>query len=208
LLIAQPNERSTTLSLASGASGIGSATVRLTVSVDGGGSSESQDFIVRTVADTSGAWLSRLRLPMNLEDWFTPPKEIWSGPAVGTLTASLEGGTLILAYAESADPSHPTGSWALKLSSGDGQTLQPDRYEKVYSPTWLLRPPGTPGFELDSGPFRYSAVDGEFVIHELQMDGTGRVTRLALDFTAPQGSTGPVAASGAIRINSTHVLPP
>lgn len=208
LLIARPNERSTLLSLASGASGIGSATVRLTVSVDGAGNSESQDFIVRTVADTNDAWLSRLRLPMNLEDWFARPRELWSGPAVGTLMASLQGGTLSLAYGESADPMHPTGSWSLKLSSADGQALQPGRYDKVYSPTWPLRPPGTPGLELDSGLFRYGAVDGEFVIHELEVDGAGRVTRLALDFAAPQGSIGPVAASGTIRINSTHALPP
>jgi len=76
LTINRPDERSTLIGLAPGASGVGSATVRLTVSVDGPNNSESADFVLRTVADTSGAWLSRLRVPRNLGDWLSPPKEL------------------------------------------------------------------------------------------------------------------------------------
>ena len=206
LTIEKPNERSTLIGLAPGASGVGSATVRLTVSVDGAGNAESADFVLRTVADTSGAWLSRLRVPMDM-DWFKPPKELWSGPAVGTLTASQQGARLSLAYAEAADPTHPNGNWSLELSSADGQALRPGTYANAYSSGWYERPAGVPTQDLMSGPFRHSSVQGEFVIHELEVDGAGRITRLALDFTAPEGS-GPVSASGAIRLNSARALPP
>ena len=207
LTIDNPNERSTVIGLARGGSGVGSATVRLTVSVDGAGSSESADFVLRTVADTSGDWLSRLRVPMDLADWFSPPKELWSGPAVGTLTASQLGARLSLTYAETADPTHPNGNWSLELSSADGQALRPGIYANAYSSGWYERPPGVPTLDLVSGQIRPSSVQGEFVIHELDVDGAGRDTRLALDVTAPQGS-GPVTARGAVRINSTRALPP
>lgn len=207
LMIDKPDERSTLIGLAPGASGVGSATVRLTVSMPGDGNSESAEFVLRTVADTGGAWLSRLRVPMNLEDWFTPPKELWSGPAVGTLTASQQGARLSLAYAETADPTHPNGNWSLELSSADGQPLRPGIYANAYSSGWYERPAGVPTLDLVSGQIRPSSVQGSFVIHELEVDSAGRITRLALDFTAPQGS-GPVSSSGAIRINSTWALPP
>ena len=207
LTIDKPNERSTLIGLAPGASGVGSATVRLTVSVDGADNSESADFVLRTVADTSGTWLSRLRVPMDLADRFNPPKELWSGPAVGTLTASQQGARLSLAYAEAADPTHPNGNWSLELSSADGQALQPGSCANAYSSGWYARPAGVPTLDLVSGQIRPSSVMGAFVIHALEVDGTGRITRLALDFTAPQGS-GPASASGAIRINSARALPP
>lgn len=207
LTIDRPNERSTSIGLVSGASGVGSATVRLTVSVDGAGNSESADFVLRTVADTSGSWLSRLRVPMDLEDWFNPPKELWSGSAVGTLTAIQQGARLTLAYAEAADPAHPNGNWSLELSSADGQALRPGSYANAYNSGWYERPVGVPTLDLVSGQIRPSSVKGEFVIHELEVDGAGRITRLALDFTAPQGG-GPVSSSGAIRINSERALPP
>jgi hypothetical protein len=207
LTIDTPNERSTLIGLAPGGSGVGSATVRLTVSMDGAGNSESEDFVLRTVADTSGLWLGRLRVPMDLSNWFNPPKEFWSGPAVGNLTASQQGAGLSLAYTETADPTHPNGSWRLALSSADGQALRPGTYANAYSSDWYQRPAGVPTLDLVSGQIQPSSVKGEFVIYELEVDGTGRITRLALDFTAPQGS-GPVTSSGAIRINSTWALPP
>ncbi len=206
LTIDKPTERSTTIGLAPGANGVGSATVRLTVSVDGAGNSESADFVLRTIADTSGAWLSRLRVPMDFADGFNPPKELWSGPAVGTLTASQQGARLRLAYAEAADPTHPNGNWSLELSSADGQALRPGTYANAYSSGSYERPAGVPTLDLVSGQIRPSFVLGEFVIHELEVDGAGRITRLALDFTAPQGS-GPLRSSGAIRINSARALP-
>jgi len=51
-----------------------------------------------------------------------------------------------------------------------------------------------------------ASVQGTFILHELVVDGAGRVTKLALDFTAPQGS-GPVKASGSVRIDSLVPLP-
>lgn len=206
LVIQSPNQRSTLIGLGAGVIGVGAATVRLTVSVDGAGNSESADFVLRTVADTSGSWVSRLRVPMNLEDWFTPPKELWSGPAVGALTAVQRGDRLSLSYVEAADPTHPNGNWSLELGSADGQPLRPGTYANAYSTGWYERPAGVPTLDLKAGQIWPSSVNGEFVIHELEADGAGRVTRLALDFTAPQGS-GPVTASGAIRINSARALP-
>ena len=50
-------------------------------------------------------------------------------------------------------------------------------------------------------------MQGQFIIHERVAGDTGRITKLALDFTSPQGS-GPVQASGALRINSTVPVPP
>ena len=207
LTIEKPNERSTRIGLAAGASGVGSATVRLTVSVNGTGNSESADFVLRTVADTGGIWVSRLRVPMNFEDWFSPPKEFWSGPAVGMLTANQQGSRLSLAYAEVADSTNPNAGWSLDLSSVDGQALRPGIYANAYSSGWYARPAGVPTLDLVSGRIRPSSVQGEFVIHELEVDSAGRITRLALDFTAPQGS-GPLSTGGAIRINSARALPP
>ncbi|MFN0186630.1 MAG: hypothetical protein ACKVQR_22695 [Aquabacterium sp.] len=206
LTIDRPNERSTFIGLAPGASGVGSAKVRLTVSLDGAGNSESADFVLRTVADTSGAWVSRLRVPIDLTDWFSLPKELWSGPAVGTLLASQQGDRLSLTYAEAADPAHPNGNWSLVLISADGQALRPGIYANAYSSSWFQRPAVVPTLDLVSGQMQLSSVQGEFVIYELEVDGEGRITKLALDFTAPQGS-GPVTASGAVRINSARALP-
>lgn len=62
-----------------------------------------------------------------------------------------------------------------------------------------------PTLDIVSGQVRPSSVRGEFVIHEMVVDSAGRLTQLALDFTAPQG-TGPTAA-GAVRINSRVPLP-
>lgn len=205
--IVKANERSTLIALAPGASGVGSATVRLTVSVDGAGNSESADFVLRTVADTSGAWVSRLRVPLDLSNGLSPPKELWSGPAVGTLTASQQGARLSLTYAEAADPMNPNGNWSLDLISADGQALGPGIYANAYSSGWYQRPGGVPTLDFVSGLIRPSSVQGEFVIHDLAVDGTGQISKLALDFTAPQGN-GSVTTSGTIRINSARSLPP
>ena len=63
-----------------------------------------------------------------------------------------------------------------------------------------------PTLDLVSGQIRPSSVQGAFVIHELELDNAGRITKLAVDFTAPQGSV-PVTASGSVRINSARALP-
>jgi hypothetical protein len=84
--------------------------------------------------------------------------------------------------------------------------LRPGIYANAYSSGWYQRPAGVPTLDVVSGPVRPSSVQGEFVIHELAVDGAGNITKLALDFTAPQGS-GPVTASGAVRINSARALP-
>ena len=205
LTISQPEERSASITLGAGARGIGSSTVRLTVRLDGTDQAESADFVLRTVADTSDAWFSRLRVPLNLADWFTPPKEFWSGPAVGVLSASQQADRLSLTYVEAADPEHPNGNWSIELRSADGQALRPGTYADAYSSGWHQRPPGVPTLDIVSGQVRPSSVRGEFVIHEMVVDSAGRLTQLALDFTAPQG-TGPTAA-GAVRINSRVPLP-
>lgn len=206
LTISQPEGRVTVIALGAGARGIGSATVRLSVQLDGVDQTESADFELRTVADTSDPWISRLRVPLNQEDWFTPPKELWSGPAVGSLNASQQADRLILTYVEVADPTHPNGNWNIELRSADGQALQPGTYANAYSSTWFQRPPGVPTLDFISGRLLPASVQGNFVIHELMVDGAGRITKLALDFTAPQGS-GPVTASGSVRIDSLVPLP-
>lgn len=207
LTISQPDGRVTAITLGAGARGIGSSTVRLTVQLDGVDQTESADYVLRTVADTSDAWSSRLRVPLNLQDWFTPPKELWSGPAVGTLTATRQADRLTLNYVEAANPADPNGSWTIELRSADGQALQPGTYANAYSTGWFQRPPGVPTLDVVSGLVRPASVQGSFVIHELVVDGTGRITRLALDFTAPQGS-GPVTTTGSVRIDSVVPLPP
>lgn len=209
LAIAQPTARSTLVSLPAGARGVGTATLRLTVSLDGAGNSESRDYVLRTVGDIGAeAWATRLRVPSNLESWFTPVRELWTGPAVGALVASVQGDRLNLAYNETADPAHTDAPWSLELRSADGQPLQVGRYANAYSSTWFMRPAGVPTLDLVSGMYRPSSVQGEFVIHELETDAGGRITRLALDFVAPQSNTGPVTSSGSVRINSARALPP
>jgi hypothetical protein len=206
LTISQPGERVAVIALGAEARGIGSSTVRLTVRMDGTDQAESADFVLRTVADASDPWISRLRVPMNLEDWFTQPKEFWSGPAVGALNASQQADRLNLTYVEAADSANPNGNWSLELRSADGQALKAGIYANVYSSGWYQRPPGVPTLDFVSGPMHPSCVQGQFIIHELVADDAGRIIKLALDFTSPQGS-GPVLASGAIRINSTVSLP-
>jgi len=213
VVIAQPDARATTLTLAPGARGIGTATVRLTVGLDGSAQTESADFVLRTVADTSDRWYSRLRIPLDLSNWLAEPAEYWSGPAVGALTASLIGDRIVLDYVEAANPQHPNGNWRIELRSADGQALRPGRYANAYGRDWFLRPPDVPTLDMssgsiDSGGVRVTAVNGEFVIHDLQVDGAGRITRLALDLVAPQGETGPVVARASVRIDSGHTLPP
>ena len=58
-----------------------------------------------------------------------------------------------------------------------------------------------------SGEFMMDSVQGEFVIHELEADASGNVTRLALDFLAPSGPF-ESPGSGAVRIDSAWALPP
>lgn len=207
--ISQPDARVTVLSLGAEARGIASATLRLTVSMDGVDQSESADFVLRTVADTSDAWFSRLRMPVDPGGWSAPQKEYWSGPAVGRLAASLHADRISLAYVEAADPAHPNGDWRIELQSSDGRPLQPGRYANAYSSTWYQRPAnGVPGLDVSSGAHVLSSVQGEFVIHELLVDANGTIRRLALDFVAPQGDIGTVSASGAVRIGSGWALTP
>jgi hypothetical protein len=206
LTISQPEARVAVIALGAGARGIGSSTVRLSAQLDGADQTESADFVLRTVADTSDPWFSRLRVPLNLEDAFTPPKELWSGPAVGSLSASQQADRLILTYVEAADPAHPNGNWSIELRSADGQALRPGTYANAYSSAWYQRPPGVPTLDFVSGQVRPSSVQGNFIIHELIVDGAGRITKLALDFTAPQDS-GPVTAGGSVRIDSLVPLP-
>jgi hypothetical protein len=206
LMISQPGERVAVIALGAGARGIGSSTVRLSVQLDGTDQIESADFVLRTVADTSDPWFSRLRVPLNLEDWFTPPKELWSGSAVGSLSAIQQADRLTLTYVEAADPAHPNGNWSIELRSADGQALRPGTYANAFSSGWFQRPPGVPTLDFMSGTVRPSSVQGDFIIHELAVDGAGRITKLALDFTAPQGN-GPVTANGSVRIESLVPLP-
>lgn len=207
LTISQPGERVAVIALGAGARGIGSSTVRLSVQLDGTDQTESADFVLRTLADTSDPWNSRLRVPLNLEDAFTPPKELWSGPAVGSLSASQQADRLTLTYMEAADAAHPNGNWSIELRSPDGQALRSGTYANAYSSAWYQRPPGVPTLDFVSGQVRPSSVQGNFIIHELVVDGAGRITKLALDFTAPQGN-GQVMASGSVRIDSLVPLPP
>ena len=110
---------------------------------------------------------------------------------------------------ERADPAHPNGDWRIELRSADSQPLQPGRYANAYSSTWFQRPAnGAPDLDIFSGSYVLSSVQGEFVIHELQVDGDGNISRLALDFVAPQSNTGPVTSSGSVRIGSGWALPP
>ena len=209
LTISQPGERVTAIALGAAARGIGSSTVRLTVSMDGTSQMESAEFVLRTVADTSDPWFSRLRVPVDLGNRFELPKEFWSGPSVGALTANVRADRISLVYVERADPAHPNGDWRIELRSADGQPLQPGRYANAYSSTWFQRPAnGAPGLDVFSGSYVLSSVQGEFVIHELQVDGDGNISRLALDFMAPQSNTGPVTSSGSVRIGSGWALPP
>ncbi len=213
VVIAQPEARATTLTLAPEAVGIGSATVRLTVGLDGVDQTESADFVIRTVADTSGAWFSRLRIPRDLSNRLAEPEETWSGPAVGSLTAHLMGDRIVLDHVEAADPQHPNGNWRIELRSADGQALRPGRYANAYASDGFMRPPNVPTLDLSSGSIagggvRMSATNGEFVIHALQVDDAGRITRLALDLVAPQNEAGLVVARASVRIDSGHALPP
>ena len=85
----KPNERGTLIGLEPGASDNGAATVRLTVAWTAPTAKALTSSFARL--PTPRSWVSRLRVPMDLSESISPPKELWSGPGVGTLTAGRQG---------------------------------------------------------------------------------------------------------------------
>jgi len=126
ITISQAGGRVAVIALGAGARGIGSSTVRLSVQLDGTDQTESADFVLRTVADTSDPWFSRLRAPMGLQDAFTPPEELWSGPAVGSLSASQEADRLTLSYVEAPIRRIPTATGASNCAAPMARRCDPE----------------------------------------------------------------------------------
>lgn len=202
VVIAAPTAIETDITLGAGASGIGSATLRLTMAL-ADGASESADIVIRTVSDTRQAWASLLHVRPT--GFSVPEQFIWGGPAVGQLSITGGGDRLTLGYVDTAGPAGQYPDWSLNLRSGDGSVLKPGKYTDAWSAGVPGRPAGAHLLEFDMRRIGFMPWGSEFTILELESDTSGTVTKLALDFVVRGvGDWTPIA--GSVRWNSSLPL--
>ncbi len=198
VLIEQDTTPEVLVRLAGPGAGLGLAQLRLSLTLPDG-TSESTDYTLRTLHDTSGPWISVLRLP---SQGFTRPERIeWGGPAVGSLVASEAGGGLQVAYTDTAGPAGNFADWTLAVGSADGQPLAPGRYVDAWGQTSPARPPGVPLLDFTVAGSSLVPNGSEFEILEIERDAGGQITRLALDYVV-RGSGDYTPITGSVRLNS------
>lgn len=186
--------------LAGPGAGVGLAVLRLSLTLPDG-SSESTDYTLRTLHDTSGPWISVLRVPSL---GFTLPERIeWGGPAVGDLAVSEVGGRLQIAYTDTADPQQVFADWSLTLGSADGRALAPGRYLDAWGLAMPGRPPGAPALDFSLFEVGFLPGSSEFEIFEIERDAAGQVTRLAVDYVV-RGVGDYTPITGSVRVNSSR----
>lgn len=205
LSFASPNERQTGVSLIGSGTGVTAATVELALTLPDG-SRETGSQSLRLVFDSSGPWISRIQMPADSAASRTA-RDLWGGPAVGTLEASVADGTLRIRYVDLLGPVEFFPGWTLVLADGQGRPPSPGRYTGAWGAEVAAPPTGAPrlDLQLETGPLW--PADSEFELHEIETDAEGRVTRLALDFIV-RGSTHAAGFPGWVRLNSSWPLPP
>lgn len=202
VVIATPHAAATDVTLGAGASGIGSATLRLTMAL-ADGASESADIVIRTVGDISQPWASFLRVPGIPSG--SREQLMWGGPAVGQLRVTGSGDRLTLSYTDQAGPAMHYPDWSLQLRTGDGAALKPGSYTNAWSVGAVGRPAGAHVLEFDMRSYGFMPRGSDFTILELETDGAGGVTRLALDFVV-RGIGDFTPTTGSVRFNSARPL--
>ena len=112
----------------------------------------------------------------------------------GTLTATVQASqVLTLDFAN--------GLTSLRMEF-DGTTQQPIGVGEFEGATrYPFNSPSNPGLDVSADSRGCNAISGEFVIRELESDGAGNVTKLALDFEQYCDSYS-YALFGVVRINS------
>jgi hypothetical protein len=119
-------------------------------------------------------------------------------PGDGTFTALLAAGRL-----EVSTPA--ADGWSLEFGPRLGQPLQVGTYPNARENGSIRHP------WVRAHPFQASTiydVTAQFEILELAADAEGRITRLAINFEQRTTIEGSGMLAGAIRINSTVLLPP
>jgi len=205
LNIETPTAAETNVTLGAGASGIGTATLRLTMAL-ADGTSESTDLVMRTVVhDTAQPWTSLVHVR---DLGFTQPEHfLWGGPAVGQLQMTGGGDRLTINYSDKAGPAYQYPDWSLQLRSADGSPLKSGKYTNAWSAAAAGRPAGTPLLEFDMRSIGFMPWDSDFTILEMETDGTGAINRLALDFIV-RGVGDYTPITGSVRWNSALPLTP
>lgn len=199
-----PDAVQTDVSLGAGASGIGTATLRLTMTL-ADGTSESEDILIRTVRDTAGPWASVVHVPdMGLT---RPEQRHWGGPAVGQLVIAGNGDRLAIRYSDTAGPAGQYANWSVQLRSGDGTALRPGTYTDAWSASAVGLPAGANQLEFTLRDIGFSPRGSDFTILEIEADGSGAITRLALDFVV-RGVGDFTPTTGSVRWNSALPLAP
>jgi hypothetical protein len=199
LLLSQPESAQTELRLAPGATGLGWATLRLTLThVDG--QTASTDVRVKTVASlpTVGWWMRAQDLGGRID---------WAGADTGERLGgqlSADGRTLGLSYQESSAPIY---GWSFNLQATAGQTLQVGRYDNARDFNDSLVLSGTvPGLSATLGSNICMPSVGRFEIFELVRDAQGQLSQLAVDAEVYCGSS-TVPWRFSARLNSAVPLP-
>lgn len=199
VVIATPTAAETDITLGAGATGIGSAILRLTMAL-ADGTSASADIVIRTVHDTTAqAWASVVHIPETSVN--EPERFLWGSPAVGQLQIVGSGDRLTINYSDRVGPMYVYPDWSLQLGSSDGTALRPGKYTNAWSPAAPGRPEGVNLLAFDMGSNGFLPWGSDFTILELEVDGAGAVTRLAVDFVV-RGVGGYTPMTGSVRWNS------
>lgn len=169
------------------------------------GTSESADIVVRTVHDTAESWSSVVHvgaLNFNVNEQF-----IWGGPQVGQLLIDGGGDRLTINYADKAGPASHYPDWSLQLRTGDGSALRPGKYSNAWSAKAVGRPDGVNLLEFDMRQTGFLPWGSDFTVLELETDGSGAITKLALDYVV-RGVGDYTPITGSVRWNSLLPLAP
>ncbi len=204
LFIDQVTQRETAVTLAGSGSGIGSATVRLTLSL-ADGTNESTDYAIRTVHDLTGQWTSSVRVPELA--FVIPERLVLGGPAVGSLAVAGGADRLAVNYSDRAGPGEMYPDWSVAVRSGDGLPLRPGRYTNAWGLAASQRPVLAPGLEFTFGSTVFIPSESEFEILELEVDASGQISRLAMDFVV-RGTGDFTPSKGSVRWNTALPLSP
>jgi hypothetical protein len=196
----------TTVRLVEAVRGVASATVTLTLSLPDG-TRETGTQVLRIVGEPDGPWTSRVRLRSPGAFGGPPARDLWGGPAVGTLEARVTDSGLQLRYVDLAGPAGPFTGWSLRLADSQGRPPLPGRTTGAWAAGSAGAPAGAPTLDFSTEADAFIPWDSEWDLHEIETDAEGRVTRLALDFTV-RGVGDYVAIPGWVRLNSTRPPPP
>ena len=201
VVIDQPTKPEVRVSLAGAGTGLGKATLELTLAL-ADGTSEKTTYTLRTLHDTSGPWVSFIRFPAISANALAARVE-WNGPAVGDLVLSENQGRLEIVYTEATGSVGPYASWGLALANAGNQRLVVGKYLNAWALNSVSPPLGVPNLDFSFAGTKLAPFGSEFEVFEIDRDSDGRVTKLALDYVVRGvGDFSPV--TGSVRFNSSR----